>query len=171
LSVPLQFEYNKIEPFLANQIYNLEVHKVQESDPTYYDLRETFVLILKKENTTVEKRLEILESNLKKVPEYYSAAIESLKTPDPGKLQEAIEQQIQFYTFLDKKVLTVFQKSNLTKNQLTQLESLIFQVQLSVKDFIAFCKSAAFEHFDKALNDTPHGSSKEQFEKVFTLGK
>jgi hypothetical protein len=171
LSVPLQFEYNKIKPFLSNHIYSFEVLKIHESDPTYYDLRETFSQILKKKSESIEQRLEIFENNLRQVPEYYSAAIENLKTPEQEKLQAAIEQQIQFYNFLDKNILPAFQKSNLTKSQLTELESLTFQAKLSLKDFIAFCKSAAFEHLNEALNATPAGSPKEQFEKVFTGGK
>ncbi len=171
LSVPLQFEYNKIKPYLTNQIRNFEIRKIYETDPTYYDLRGAFDPILKNESTPIEQRLEIVESKLKKVPEYYSAAIENLKAPDHNKLHKAIDQQIQFYNILDQQIISSFQNAGISKSQLTNLEDLTFQAKISVKDFIAYCKSAAFEHLDKTLNDIPPSSPEGEFEKVFTLEK
>ena len=171
LSVPFQFEYNKIKPFLVNHIHNFEIQKIHETDPTYYNLYDAFASILKMKSTSIELRLEILESKLKKVPEFYAAAKENLKTPDQQKLQEAINQQIQLYFFFDQQVPDSFQDKGLTENQLIELNRLTFQAKLSTKDFIAFCKSAAFEYFDEALNVTPPSSSKNQLEKVFTAGK
>ncbi len=170
LSVPLQFEYKKIKPFLTNQIYNFETLKIHENDPTYYDLREVLNSILNLKITKTEQYLEVVASNLKLVPEYYSAAIENLINPDQQKLQEAIAQQIQFYTILDEQIIAEFKDSNLTESQLAGLSHLILAAKLSVKDFIAFCKSKEFEYFDEALNAVPASSPKEEFEKIFTVG-
>lgn len=171
LSVPFQFEYNKIKPFLDKHIHNFENLKIHETDPTYYNLNDAFASILKMKSTPIEIRLEVLESKLKKVPEYYSAAKENLKTPDQQKLKEAIKQQIQLYLFFNQQFLDSFQDKGLTENQIIELNRLVFQAKLSTKDFIAFCKSKEFEYFDEELNATPPYSSKNQLEKVFTAGK
>lgn len=171
LSVPFQFEYNKIKPFLANYIHDFETLKIHENDPTWYDLRETFYPILKLENIPVEQRLELFSENLKMVPEFYSTAKANLKTPDQQKLQEAVQQQIELYHFLDEQIPGIFQKPNISSSQLANVENLTLQAQLSIKDFIAFCKSREFEYLDEALNATPASATKEQFEKIFTLKK
>lgn len=171
LSVPYQFEYNKIKPFLAKYIHDFEILKIHENDPSWYDLRETFYSILKMENTPVEQRLELFESKLKELPEFYSTAKANLKTPDPQKLQEAVQQQVELYHFFEKQIPDICKSSDLSESQLTNLNQLALQAQLSIKDFIAFCNSAAFEYLDEALNATPDTAAKEQFEKIFTLEK
>ena len=162
LSVPFQFEYNKIKSFLVDHIHNFETQKIHETDPTYYKLNDAFESILKMKSTPIELRFEILESKLKKVPEYYSAAMDNLKTPDQQKLQEAINQQIQLYFFFDQQIPESFQNKGLTEKRLIELDSLTFQAKLSTKDFIAFCNSMEFEYFDEALN-APIDSTKNQF--------
>jgi hypothetical protein len=152
LSVPLKFEYNKIKPFLSKYINDIEYLKIYETDPTYYDLRNAFALNGKSLN---DHEIEILESKLKIIPDYYSAAKQNLKSPNQEKLQEAVEQQIQFYAIL---------------NQLSADKNLILEAKLSVKDYIAFCKSKEFEYLDGALN-TVRVFTEEQVKKVFTVEK
>ena len=152
LSVPLQFEYNKIKPFLSKYIHDFENLKVYETDPTYYDLRNIFTVNGK--NSSPEE-VKILESRLKIIPTYYAAAKQNLKSPDQQKLQESIQQQIQFYSILD---------------QLSADKDLIFMAKLSVKDFIAFCKSEAFESYELTLRATP-SDSLDDAKKNQTVGK
>lgn len=152
LSAPLRFELQKIKPFLDAKIHDLEVRKIHETDPTYYNLSEIFMSFLKKKNAPDEQDLRVLESKLKQVPIYYSAAKENLKSPDPQKIEQAVEQQIQLYRFFDQQLLKLFQNENYSESQRNQLVQLAFQAKLSVKDFIAFCKSKEFDYFDERMD-------------------
>ena len=149
LSVPLQFEYNKIKPFLSKYIDDFENLKIHEIDPTYYDLHKVFAPYGK---NLSQEEMKILESKLKVIPEYYAAAKQNLNNPDPIKLQESIQQQIQFYATLD---------------QLSADKNLISKAKLSVKDFIAFCRSEEFEFHEADIPTAPSNEAK----KVLTVEK
>ncbi len=166
LSVPLQFEYNKIKPFLTNLIHDIEIKRIYESDPTYYELYRDFELVMKYGKIPIDQQLEIIEGKLKKIPEYYEAAIENLKSPNQQKLKEAIDQQIRFYTYLNKEIPKKIQRAGLTKSQFLNFEHLIFQAKLSIKDFIAFCKSKEFDYFDKVLKTKQPTSTGSQLVKI-----
>ena len=60
-------------------------------------------------------------------------------------------------------------KSSRSKDQLADFERLILQAKLSVKDFIAFCKSKEFDHFDEAMNAMPSQNANGQFGKILTV--
>lgn len=168
LSVPLQFEYQKIKPLLTGFIHDLETLKIHETDPTFYDLRKYFLPL---GDASATNHLDILESNLGKVPEFYSAAIENLKTPDWSKLQEAVQQQAELYLFFEKQIPKLFRLSDVESDEFRRLEQLTFQAQLSIKDFIAFCKSNEFEFFNEAINAVPADGGKKQFEKLLMKEK
>ena len=87
-----------------------------------------------------------------------------MKRPDHEKIPLAIEQQKVFYELLDKQQ-EVIQKSALSKTQKKELSDLNFKAKLSVKDFIAFCESKAFDHADQ------NNKYLDQVKKVLTTEK
>lgn len=154
LNVPLRFEYQKIKPFLSDYIRDFGQLELHRNDPTWYDLRRYFYPVPDLENMPAEQRFEAMSNLLKSVPPYFAAAMENLETPDSQKLQEALKQQAELYHLLNERTAEIIRSKNLTKDQALALDELLLRARLSVKDFIAFCRSKEFEHHDKALKMT-----------------
>lgn len=87
-----KIDYHLIENALEENIWQLNVQKSYEWNPTNYNVGESFSYILSENYAPLKKRMTDIYKKLKNVPAYYEAAKQNIKNPSPEHLQLAISQ-------------------------------------------------------------------------------
>lgn len=117
----------------------------QQKDPCVYNLglrlREQFAPGRPFQMSQLEK----LQLHLDNADTYYQQARQKLKEPVPAQCDSAIIQHVSSITYLREELGKKIAASNLPKVMSKQLEYKINQSCLYMKDYLAWCRSMAFE--------------------------
>lgn len=117
----------------------------QKKDPTVYNLglrlREQF----SPDRPFEMSQLDNLQKHLDQAATYYRQAKHKLQEPAPAQCDSAIAQHISSITYLREELGKKIMESNLPKVMSRQLENKINRSCLYMKDYLAWCRSMAFE--------------------------
>lgn len=117
----------------------------QQKDPSVYNLglrlREQFAPDRPFEMSQLEK----LQVQLDQAATYYQQARQKLKEPVPAQCDSAIAQHISSITYLREELGKKIAESDLPKLMGKQLEYKINRSCMYMKDYLAWCRSMAFE--------------------------
>lgn len=117
----------------------------QKKDPTVYN----FVLRLREQFSPDRpfdmSQMKNLQEHLDQAATYYHQAKQKLQEPAPAQCDSAIAQHISSITYLREELGKKIAESSLPKVMSKQLEYKINQSCLYMKDYLAWCRSMAFE--------------------------
>jgi len=121
----------------------------QQTDPSVYNLGlrlQTLYLV----KTTLEKiDLEKLAADLDQAGRYYDLARQKLKKPIAARCDSAVHQHITGITFLLSQLKPKLEKLQVSQEKISILQK-IDRSCFYMKDYLAWCRSMAFELRDKA---------------------
>ncbi len=112
------------------------------NNPQMFDVMPLLRRILRDTALTDEQKMDILLHKLQRIPEYYEAAKSIVTEASPRNCRTAIEQQVLTFSFLDNEINQLFKKHHVNS---FEYQNFIYYAKLSVKDYIAFCRSLEFE--------------------------
>jgi hypothetical protein len=117
----------------------------QQKDPSVYNLglrlREQFA----PDRPLEMSQLDNLQKQLDRAATYYHQAKQKLQEPIPAQCDSAIAQHISSITYLREELGKKIVESELPKVMSKQLEYKINQSCMYMKDYLAWCRSMAFE--------------------------
>lgn len=128
-----------------------------QRDPSLYDLSGSIIFLLEQKDWPLEKRLRHIDQYLLKAPAYYKAAKENLKFPDSSLLELAAQRQVRSLRLLSVDLLGFIEIADLEEEEARQFRVNVQNVYVAVKDYLAFCESLWFEHFDSKLRQVVEG--------------
>lgn len=108
------------------------------NNPQMFDVMPLMRRILRDSVLNDEQKMDILLHKLQRIPEYYEAAKSVVANASPRNCRTAIEQQVLTFSFLDNELNNLFQKHHVNS---IEYKNFIYYAKLSVKDYIAFCRS------------------------------
>lgn len=124
-----------IDPPIKSKVENLKLSfqkaqtrlELQQKDPSFYNLGLRLQAITD---------LKAWEKYLDEAPKYYQQARKKLMTPEPLLCDSAIQQHIRSITLLQTLAAT---------KEKAQLDRKISRACFYMKDYLAWCRSSAFE--------------------------
>jgi hypothetical protein len=119
-------------------------------DPSAFDVTGYFQNQLSNTTDTI-LFLQQMSAELEKVPEHFENAKKIITSPDPDKSALSVQQQILFLRFLQIDLPDIIKSSDLPDKDKSTLLSRIKASKIASKDFIGFCESLIFEHFDSTF--------------------
>lgn len=130
-----EWEKKPIDPLIKRKIEELKSTfqetqtrlELQQKDPSLYNLGLRLQTITD---------LESWEKHLDEAPKYYQQARKKLSTPEPLLCDSAIQQHIRSITFL---------QTLAPSKEKAQLDRKISRACFYMKDYLAWCRSSAFE--------------------------
>jgi len=131
--------------------YNLMKIKSLQSDAALYNLGGALKSTLSNTNQSSDQKWQRMQQQLTEAPLYYITAKNNLINPDINKTSLAIDKQLFTLKFLQTEFLDSLAQSGLSEPQQQKFVQQAAQAQISVKDYIAFCKSIIFEYHNSAL--------------------
>ncbi len=123
-------------------------------DPSAFDVTGHFKALLNNSTDTL-KNLQKVSSALSVVPEHFKRAKEVLIHPDPDKSSIAVQKQLLFLRFLQVELPEIMDQAHLPVEEQKLLEAQVRNAKMASKDFIGFCESLIFEHFDTLMTRPP----------------
>ncbi|WP_020411678.1 DUF885 domain-containing protein [Microbulbifer variabilis] len=140
LSINARTDLALILNFLLRLQWEYTTFKSFEWDPSNYNVSHPFALILNTEYAPLEQRLRTFSTRMRKVPEYYQAAMHNIRRPAAPQLALAIQQ--------NEGAMEVFGEETEKKavnSQLFDDEKAVFQQRLEVtreaiQGYITFLK-------------------------------
>lgn len=158
----LALDSTKLEP-TSLEIWQNEVFVLKEQqqywenffqDPSAFDVTGHFKDLLFNSSDTL-KNLRQISSALGMVPEHFERAKEVLVQPDPDRSSIAVQKQLLFLRFLQVELPDILDNVKMPAEELKELESKAQDAKMASKDFIGFCESLIFEHFDTLMTRPP----------------
>lgn len=139
---------NKVSA-LSTRLQTAQDHLLsQQKDPCVYNLglrlREQF----SPDRPFEMSQMENLQEQLDQAATYYRQAKQKLREPAPARYDSAIAQHISSITYLREELGKKIAESSLPKVMSKQLEYKINQSCMYMKDYLAWCRSMAFEARD-----------------------
>ncbi|WP_421795118.1 hypothetical protein [Haliscomenobacter sp.] len=136
---------NKVSA-LSNRLQTAQDHLLsQQKDPCVYNLGLRLQEQFSPDRPFEMSQLEKLQLQLDQAANYYQQARQKLTEPVPAQCDSAIAQHISSITYLREELGKKIMDSNLPKVMSKQLEYKINQSCLYMKDYLAWCRSMAFE--------------------------
>jgi hypothetical protein len=119
--------------------------KTQQSDPSSYNLGLHLRSLFAPDQPFEMSKLEDLENYLDQAPTYYRQAKQKLQAPAPSQCDSAVAQHISSIKYLNEELGAKIAESNLPNLKIKQLNQKISRSCLYMKDYLAWCRSMAFE--------------------------
>jgi hypothetical protein len=85
------------------------------------------------------------------VPKHFEKAKMMITAPAPNSSALAVQKQLLFLRFLQNDLPDLMKNANIEEQDRAELTARIRNAKLASKDFIGFCESLIFEHFDSTL--------------------
>jgi hypothetical protein len=120
----------------------------QQKDPSMYNLGLRLQELFPPDRPFDMSQLDNLQEHLDQAATYYRQAKQKLQKPTPAQCDSAIAQHISSITYLREDLGKKIMESNLPKVVSKELEHKIDQSCLYMKDYLAWCRSMAFEARD-----------------------
>lgn len=119
--------------------------KTQQTDPSSYNLGLRLRSLFTPSQPFEMKKLEDFENYLDQASVYYRQAKQKLQSPAPSQCDSAVVQHIISITYLREELGAKIAESNLPNLKIKQLNQKISNSCLYMKDYLAWCRSMAFE--------------------------
>jgi hypothetical protein len=142
-----------LDPAVKNKVSALSTHLQtaqdrllsQQKDPSVYNLGLRLQEQFASDQPFEMSQLDNLQKQLDQAAIYYQQAKEKLREPLPAQCDSAIAQHISSITYLREELGKKITESDLPKVMSKQLEYKINQSCMYMKDYLAWCRSMAFE--------------------------
>ena len=139
---------NKVSS-LSTRLQTAQDHLLsQQKDPSVYNLGLRLRELLPPDRPFEMSQLDNLQKHLEQAATYYRQAKQKLHEPLPAQCDSAIAQHISSITYLREELGKKIAGSDLPKVMSKQLEHKINQSCMYMKDYLAWCRSMAFEARD-----------------------
>jgi uncharacterized protein (DUF885 family) len=129
-----------LENELQKYIWQIEVLKEFEWNPSYFNVGGTFSYILSENYSPIKKRLSDTYIRLKNVPAYYEAAKSTIKNPSKEHLQLAIEQNEGSLSIFENDYLDSVKLMHFSKEKETSYLKRGEKAVAAIKSYIQFLK-------------------------------
>lgn len=145
-----------LSPAIKNKLTTLSSHLQtaqdrllsQKKDPCVYNLGSRLREQFAHDRAFEMSQMERLQEQLDQAATYYRQAKQKLREPAPARYDSAIAQHISSITYLREELGKKIMEGDLPKVMSKQLEYKINQSCMYMKDYLAWCRSMAFEARD-----------------------
>ncbi|MBY0385895.1 DUF885 domain-containing protein [bacterium] len=137
LTVSEKTDYELVKNFIESGIWELDVFKSYQWDPSQYNLGSSLTGILESKSMSGSEKLSAMLKKLKLVPAYYKAAFEQLQKPTQEHLNLTIKQHQALADFLDKQFLDQVLELTTQLEQKKQVREGISQAVTAVKEYVS----------------------------------
>ncbi|WP_288132272.1 DUF885 domain-containing protein [Microbulbifer sp.] len=124
--------------FLNKLIWKQKTFKNYEWDPSIYNVSHGFETILNTEYAPLDERLRTFSKRLQKVPAYYAAAQQNIKTPAAPQLILAIQQNEGAMSTFDDELREKVAASGLSNAEKDQFNQSIDAAREAIEEYITF---------------------------------
>lgn len=159
LSVAQRTDLKLILNELKGSLWNLEVLRSHEWNPSYYNMGTSLSSVLEKESRSLEERLTDIGKKLQQGPAYYKASQDILIKPTKEHTELAIKQAAGFHTYLQKQLKSAVAKSKLKYAEKKQINKDIQSTLNASRSYVNYLR--------QMLNQ----SKKSEVFRSFRLGK
>ncbi|HOY41262.1 MAG TPA: DUF885 domain-containing protein [Chitinophagales bacterium] len=135
-----KIDYKILENELQKYIWQIEVLKEFEWNPSYFNVGGTFSYILSENYSPIKKRLSDTYIRLKNVPAYYEAAKSTIKNPSKEHLQLAIEQNEGSLSIFENDYIDSVKLMHFSKEKETSYLKRGEKAVAAIKSYIQFLK-------------------------------
>lgn len=142
-------EWAVIDLDLRKSLWELNVLKEWEWNPSHYNVAGPISRLLESNYTTLDQRLRIIGKRLKATPAYYSAAEQCVKNPSRVHTQLAIDQNQGALKMLGQDLENKFKHSGLSALEQNEYIAALNQARVAVLGYITWLKN-----LDQSLGDT-----------------
>lgn len=148
-----EWEKRPVAPAVKNKLTTLSTRLQtaqnrllsQQKDPSVYNFGLRLRELFPPDRPFDMSQLDNLQGLLDQADTYYQQAKQKLKEPAPTQCDSAIAQHINSITYLRENLGKKITESNLPKVMSKQLGYKIDQSCMQMKDYLAWCRSKAFE--------------------------
>jgi len=116
-----------------------------QKDPSFYDFSTRLKAKLTQADGAMDQKLQTIAPLLPIAEAYYRQAKLNLHPSDPTLCSAAVERHIQGVAFLDQNLAQAIATVDWPNQAKTDFQKNLFQTKLALKDYLAWCRSQAFE--------------------------
>ncbi|MEL6864578.1 MAG: hypothetical protein AAFP19_09170 [Bacteroidota bacterium] len=149
LNSTLQGEYHRLWRELEQGWKRAQSNETYWQDPTLYDAGLAIKYILEREDLSIRQRMANIYKRLQQIPPYYEAAKKNIQKAKIRQLNLALRLNRAGFSYLRKDLRTQAQKSVLSSQEQQRFMEKLRLAELAIKDYIAFCNSLIFDHYDR----------------------
>ncbi len=143
---PLAIKLRKDEAALRNILTEARntLERLQK-DPSFYDFSARLKAKLVQAGGAMDQKLQTIAPLLPLSEAYYGQAKLNLHPTDPTLCSAAVEGHIQAVVFLDQDIAKTLPPTEWSTKAKADFQKNLFQTKLALKDYLAWCRSQAFE--------------------------
>jgi hypothetical protein len=116
-----------------------------QKDPSFYDFSARLQAKLGQADAPMAQKLQTISPLLPLAETYYRQAKLNLHPTDPTLCSAAVEKHIQSVAFLDQNLAHAIAAVDWPNQAKADFQKNLFQTKLALKDYLAWCRSQAFE--------------------------
>src|SRR6266496_1084015 len=132
-----KIDYNILENQLRSSIWYIDTLKLQEWDPTNYNLGAECYELLNKKDLALNEKLQLLTKHLRHTDNYFSAALKTIRQPTREHTQLAAQQNEGSLEVFGASLADSIKASTLSAAQKDTLQQHIQQTVAAIKNFVA----------------------------------
>ena len=136
LSSADKIDYNILENQLRSSIWYIDTLKLQEWDPTNYNLGAECYELLNKKDLALNEKLQLLSKHLQHTDNYFSAALKTIRQPTREHTQLATQQNEGSLEVFGASIADSIKASTLSAAQKDTLQQHIQQTVAAIKNFV-----------------------------------
>jgi uncharacterized protein (DUF885 family) len=140
LSSANKIDYNILENQLHNNIWYIDTFRIQEWDPTGYNLGAECYELLNKKDMQLNDKLQLLSKHLQHADSYFNAAIKTLKQPTKEHTRLAAQQNEGSLEVFGKSLTDSIKASTLTAAEKDTIQQHVQQTVAAINNFVARLK-------------------------------
>ncbi len=125
-----------IEDFLARIHWEITKFKSHQWNPAEYNVSHAFSLIANTEYAPLDERLRTFSTYMQKVPAYYEAAVNALRTPAAPQLVLAIQQNEGALSVFGEALEQKLAESGLSDEEKAQFAERLAATREAIQDYI-----------------------------------
>jgi hypothetical protein len=116
-----------------------------QKDPSFYDFSARLNAKLAQADGAMDQKLQTIAPLLPLAEAYYRQAKLNLRPIDPTLCSAAVGEHIQGVSFLDQDIAKTLPPAEWSTKAKADFQKNLFQTKLALKDYLAWCRSQAFE--------------------------
>jgi hypothetical protein len=143
---PIAIKLRKDEASIRNTLTEARntLERLQK-DPSFYDFSARLKAKLVQANRAMDQKLQTIAPLLPLAEAYYGQAKLNLHPSDPTLCSAAVDGHIQGIAFLDQDIAKALPPDEWSTKAKEDFQKNLFQTKLALKDYLAWCRSQAFE--------------------------
>ncbi|MEI6858947.1 MAG: DUF885 domain-containing protein [Shewanella sp.] len=136
LSANEQIDYLLIENLLKKNIWNIEIFKSWQWNPSSYNVAGGFAQLVNEDFASLDTRLRSVLARMENVPAYYQAARENIDSPTLEHTQLAIMQNKGAFSVFSDELQTQARDSGLTADEKALFETRFTESTNAIDEYI-----------------------------------